>query len=619
MSSSSSPSGGELSVNITESWRIQVGALEVDDIASAGVVLRDGDLILAGSCGPSGSVPDGAFSSHIRSTGASGVGGGGDGGGGGGGGGSNFTAYRLDGTTGEPIWQYEGTTGFTTGDFLFAAGLAGGGGGGQGDDAAAGSVGSSASGGQEFVVLGGSTEGNWNNASSSLGMTGGGGGVIKNNAQIAAVKLDAATGEEIWRFQQVLEGDGGSGGSASGSASSYSSSSVAEKGGGSGGRGGVTGTVLGVAGDPEGNIFLVGFVVGRLTSSSGSSSDRDFFVMKLDSATGGVIWRLQDGTPSEDDVFFAAATDSTGSVVAAGYTLGDYNTGGDGTGGGGGGGYDFIAAKFGRDGEELWRYQSGTEKNETFRAVTVDGDDNVYLGGESQTLISETAHTSPVVHKLDGDTGQLLWTYDEETSTNSTFRSLVVDGETGLVVCAGVTDGDWAQRRQSGGFGQGDFAVAFLEYATGEQFGRWHSGSDADDALTFAGVSADGSVTLAGYTRGDLNGNLATTVAAAAETEGADFAVVKLPPLDRKTLAPGNPSTPAPTSKGTNFDADFLLGPTVEPTRAGLRATPGPTEASDATGAGGAAAAGGEGSGEESWVVPATVLGAIVGIFLLCE
>ena len=87
MSSSSSPSGGELSVNITESWRIQVGALEVDDIASAGVVLRDGDLILAGSCGPSGSVPDGAFSSHIRSTGASGVGGGGDGGGGGGGGG----------------------------------------------------------------------------------------------------------------------------------------------------------------------------------------------------------------------------------------------------------------------------------------------------------------------------------------------------------------------------------------------------------------------------------------------------------------------------------------------------------------------------------------------------
>ncbi|CAN0521968.1 unnamed protein product, partial [Scytosiphon promiscuus] len=140
-----------------------------------------------------------------------------------------------------------------------------------------------------------------------------------------------------------------------------------------------TGSVLGVAGDPDGNFFLVGFVVGRLTSASGSSSDRDFFVIKLDGATGGVIWRLQDGTPSEDDVFFAAATDSAGNIVAAGYTLGDC---GGGAGSGNGGGYDYIAAKYSPDGEELWRYQSGSEQEEAFRAVTVDGDDNVYLGGD---------------------------------------------------------------------------------------------------------------------------------------------------------------------------------------------------------------------------------------------
>ena len=359
--------------------------------------------------------------------------------------------------------------------------------------------------------------------------------------------------------------------------------------------------------------------------------------MKLDGATGGVIWRLQDGTPSEDDAFLAAATDSVGNIVAAGYSLGDYGgggaaEGGSGSGSGSGGGYDYIAAKYSPDGEELWRYQSGSEQEEAFRAVTVDSDDNVYLGGnagfknklesedeeeeeEEEEAANESAHSSPVVHKLDGETGQLLWTYEGQTaSTNTTLRSVVVDENAGLVVCAGATDGGWA--RQSRRFGQNDFALAFVEVETGEEFGRWHGGSDADDALTFAGVAPDGGVSLAGYTRGDWDGNSATATTSSA-LEGTDFAIVIFPPLDRELIAPSRP-TPAPSPKPTRFDdADFVLGPTLEPTR-GLWPTPAPGAASDANGAG-ESAEGGEGSSVDAWVVPVAVLGAIVGIFLLCE
>ena len=200
-----SSSAGDLSdysVNITESWRSQVGAPEGgDDVASDGVVLSNGDLVLAGSHGPAGSVPDSAFDTQRR--------GGSDGNNSSG---SSFVAYRIDGSTGQAVWQWEGTTGPTSGDFLFAAGIASGS---TGGPSSTGDTG----GQEESVVLGGSTEGDWSNASSSSsssssspGEPQGSSSVVNGNAQIAAVKLDASTGEEIWRFQQVPDDVGGGGG-----------------------------------------------------------------------------------------------------------------------------------------------------------------------------------------------------------------------------------------------------------------------------------------------------------------------------------------------------------------------------------------------------------------------
>lgn len=526
-------------LNITESWRAQLGSSNRDDIASAGVVLSNGDLIVAGSSGPPGKVPDDAFATAENGR-------------------ANFTAYRLDASTGEQLWRWENTTGHQFGDFLFAAGLAGGG-----------AETYAADGGEEFVVLGGSTEGNW-----KYGVAGGTHVPRNGTAQMAAVKLDAVTGEEIWRFQDGTEDSGNAGRS--------------------------TGSILGVAGDPDGNFFLVGFVVGRLTSASGAADDRDFFVIKVDGATGDVIWRLQDGTPSDDDVFLAAATDYAGNVIAAGYTLGDY-------GAEAGGGYDFLAAKFNDDGQELWRYQSGTEQDEAFRALAVDGDGDVYLAGGFGTIESEALTAAkPVVHKLDGNTGEPVWTYDGNTSTNTTFRSVAIDELTGLVVCAGVTDGGWAL--QSRLHGENDFALALLERDTGQQFGRWHSGSDANDVFTSAGVGADGTVALAGYTYGDWDES-------GSSGEDADFAAVRFPPFDRDLIAP-IVSTGLATPSPTIAEAASPTAPTPAPTR-GLRSTPEPTSTADLEGADRSTRGGG--SGNEDWLIPVAALGALVGVLLVCE
>lgn len=549
-----SSTASNYALNLAESWRAQLGtsASTRDEIAFAGVVLSNGDVVLAGVSAPSGEISDGVF-------GADGTG--------------NFTAYRLDTSTGEQVWRYEATTGTEFQDVFFAAGVAGGGGGGAAYDGEGGAV-----------VLGGSTEGNWTAAS------------LNGNAQIAAVKVDARSGQEMWRFQDVPDGV-----------------NAVTPG---------TGRVLGVAGDPEGNYFLVGLVVGRLTAASGAAGDSDFFVIKLDGATGGVIWRLQDGTPSEDDVFFAATCDSAGNLIAAGYTSGGYGAGVS------GGGYDYVAAKYSPDGEEIWRYQAGSEQDETFRAVTVDGGDNVYLGGGFEIVDSEAGNArDPVVHKLDGATGELLWTYSGSTSTNTNttktiFRSLAVDPTTGLVVCAGGTDGRWALG--SSAFGENDFALALVEADTGEQFGRWHSGSDGNDSFTFAGVAPDGSVSLGGYTYGDWRQGADADGAAAAAATVGEFVAIKFPPLDRDLVAPvGLHSEPSPAPRvGAAGVAATSVGLTQAPTgtRGSLRSsTPAPTSAAEVGGRAGLSAGSGGSGDTADWVMPVAVIGALLGFLLLCE
>lgn len=261
----------------------------------------------------------------------------------------------------------------------------------------------------------------------------------------------------------------------------------------------------------------------------------------------------------------------------------------------GAGGYDYLAVKFSPDGEELWRYQTGTEQDETFRAVTVDGDDNVYLGGGLLNLApgGSNARQQPVVHKVDGASGARLWTYIGGTSADTTFRGVAIDERTGLVVCAGLTDGVWAlQSPRNGG---ADFAMALLDSDEGGEVARWHGGSNGSDVFTFAGVGPDGSVTLAGYTHGDWAGG--------SGGGGADFAAVQFSPLERELLVL-DATTPAPSAVG---GAVSRAAPTTEA----------PTSSADVNELERATETGGD-SGGDDWVAPVAV-GAAIGLFVLGE
>ncbi|CAN0087629.1 unnamed protein product, partial [Ascophyllum nodosum] len=333
----------------------------------------------------------------------------------------------------------------------------------------------------EAVLLGGCTEDRWNDAADPEESSGSQHEIGTSGAYAAAVKLDASDGMEVWRFRDAAQGEDGRGDE---------------------------GCILGVASDRQGDFFLVGYVIGGVgremapPAASRSDIDIDFLVIKLDGATGKVDWRLQHGTTSDDGVFFAGATDSGGNLIAAGYTEGGYVDRASSAGG-----RDYIATKFGPGGEELWRYQRGSaEEDEAFRAVAVDADGDVYLGGNKGVSDVETSKWRPpgvVVHKLDGTSGTLLWTYEGDASSKTILRGVAVDGAHDLFIFAGMSGGGLEEGASLRGGRDDDeeFALALVASNTGEQLETWGPGSpSARLALALGGVGPDDGITLAGYT-----------------------------------------------------------------------------------------------------------------------
>lgn len=134
------------STNLTEVWRWQDGTAITDSPGNqAATVDPDGNLIVAGSTSV---VYNGDERNH-----------------------SDFAVYKLDGTTGDEIWTKTFTSGSNTDDFGAA-------------------VDADASG---DIIVAGSTTGSWSSSISEPGVR-----------DLAAFKLDGATGEEIWRYDKAV-------------------------------------------------------------------------------------------------------------------------------------------------------------------------------------------------------------------------------------------------------------------------------------------------------------------------------------------------------------------------------------------------------------------------------
>ncbi|CAM9650991.1 unnamed protein product [Choristocarpus tenellus] len=295
----------------------------------------------------------------------------------------DFVSVKLDGETGEILWTYQwGTTGLDT-------------------------IESAAVDPLDNVIFGGYTNGNLS-------------GIVKGEYDIVATKLDGATGEEIWRWQN--------------------GTTAAD-------------ILYATAVDSAGDIFLGANSYGNFSGIS--EGDADFVVFKLDGSTGLELWRWQNGTTGFDRIV-DASVDFADNIILGGYYdeyLDGINTGK----------HDMAVFKLeGEDGNGLWLWEAGTTNwTDEVNAVAVDEAGDIYCGGYSYSDFSgiNAGDTDFVAVKLDGISGKEMERWQSGTGSTDRILATAVDSK-GDLFAAGYTEGDYLD----GNAGDLDFVAFKLEF-----------------------------------------------------------------------------------------------------------------------------------------------------------
>lgn len=277
----------------------------------------------------------------------------------------------------------------------------------------------------------------------------------------AVVKVDGTTGDEIWRYQEHPP-----------DATTFGS-----------GNAGVS-VVFGIAVDVDDSVVWVGQTIGSLVSSETSTDDSDFYVTRLDGADGSDLWTIQGGGSTSFDSLRDVKIDPAGDIIAVG-------VGGDEDA------MDLIVIKVdGTTGTVLWEYSPSTSyTHDTLAAMDVDAAGDVYAAGgfDADNLQGHIAET-PVVLKLDGASGDVIWTYEGTTASRAVFSEVTVDPVTGWVVAAGSTEGTWLTGSTQGSY---DFAAVLLD-ADGNELSRYQDGTAGGDYLACAGFDTAGGLFVGG-------------------------------------------------------------------------------------------------------------------------
>jgi Big-like domain-containing protein/putative pyrroloquinoline-quinone binding quinoprotein len=412
--------------------------------------------------------------------------------------GQDFTVVKLDGANGAELWRQElkvspgGPSGAASAVAVDAAG----------NVVAAGSIPKPGYGKQFAVVkldgasgaelwrqtLGGTGSGAKAVALDGIGNVVAAGVIVEEGMgpDFAVVKFDGASGTELWR--RVING------TLSGSVDQANA----------------------VAVDAVGNVVAAGF-----TSNSGST-EQDFTVVKLDGVSGIELWREIIPTGASN----AVAIDSMGNVVAAGQLTNDPGPSFEAYG-------DMVIVKFnGAIGAELWRKVINGPISDTDNAfaVTVDGDGNAVAAG----VTNQTTHSLFTAVKVSGSTGAELWrkivTGSGGLGSGGSASSVTVDSG-GNVIAGGHIESATSSS-------PGVFAVIKLEKTSGNELWRMVIDPPPPPApppghAHAVRVDGTGNVIAAGTVS-----NLAT-VAKLRGTDGGDFVPDTEPPTVAMT-APAN-------------------------------------------------------------------------------
>lgn len=211
--------------------------------------------------------------------------------------------------------------------------------------------------------------------------------------------------------------------------------------------------VCSILADASGNLY----VGGQSNSTWGSpirayTGNRDAFLARLDS-TGKVIWNTFLGGKGEDGCVAGIAMDGNGNIFVGG------------TSGGWGqplrnnsGNWDAFVAKLDSKGTIIWNTFLGGPLTDYGDSLGVDRDDNVYIGGTSQTTWGSPVRTfrggvwDAFAAKLSSD-GALIWNTFVSGPGDDEFKDLAVDGD-GNLYEVGLTNASWGSplREYSGNF-----------------------------------------------------------------------------------------------------------------------------------------------------------------------
>jgi hypothetical protein len=179
-------------------------------------------------------------------------------------------------------------------------------------------------------------------------------------------------------------------------------------------------TITSIATDPTGNVIGSGYVLGSFNGFKNAPVTAYNFLVKFD-ATGKQLWLNEFGTGS-GDFLLGVATDSSGDIYATGITHGALTGFSNPTQE-----VESVVYKFDAGGSLLWQRQFNIGGVYTYSSgVTVDPLGQVVVAGVYSATGAPTT-SNLFFRKLDGGTGDELWTSEFGTSANDFFNGLTSD------------------------------------------------------------------------------------------------------------------------------------------------------------------------------------------------
>ncbi len=205
-----------------------------------------------------------------------------------------------------------------------------------------------------------------------------------------------------------------------------------------------------IAIDSGDKIFITGHTEGQLASTA-SSGERDIFVMQWNTA-GALQWVKQFGS-DQDDYARGIATDSSGNVLVAGYSYGKFVSTNQGRS-------DIVLLKLDSSGGLVWQRQLASDKKDMGKAVVVDGNDDIFVGGLTEGSMNckyNRGFSDVLLIRYNSD-GTWQWTEQYGSVGLDYGKSLVLDGSNNLLFSG------WTNGNIDGNFSEGNNDLLVLKY-----------------------------------------------------------------------------------------------------------------------------------------------------------